>query len=561
MLVDPSGSFYADWFVHLWLIAYHGAFFFHHGYFPEVIHTQQAVGMCDPAFYGRLPYVLVGGISAFIGPDLAARVAFFASLLLQFLEVWTAVRVFAKEKPLVATTVATLVCWTTYPLSNLFQRSSVWEFVAVCFLTSAVCRLFRLSIAEWGREYWSCALGIALYWSVAMLSHPITAMLGSVFLLALWVPMVICVSNRRRLMLASGAIFLLVSTAVTPWAYMIARFKSSLRIDQPKSGGLALFPFDEWWVRLWPTPLDPRTTLAGVKEVSTPYLDTQINVALLVLAMSVIFLGLCARKADRAAGRAAGGWLRRYAWANGVIAAGVLSVAFAFSVDSSLAAKVPPPLSSAQFACRLVTYCNLAILTLVLSVLVLVKRRPRLVVSYICFGTLGVALAGLTIKYIHISAVMNHASSWQTEKEVLRLPGEFYGLGDFSVIRTVPELETARPILPVTFAPSEGKQFGEVTEAVEVSVDRESALATNVVVFPWNQITVDGRVVPKAELRRRGVFFSAVVAPGRHRVKYRFVPDSIWVQFRRVSDCVLFALVLCYAWLEAGNQCKRRPFA
>ena len=72
---------------------------------------------------------------------------------------------------------ACLAIWTTYGLTNLYNRSALTEFFAVGFLTCAVCYWFDfLASGDRSTAWRRSRFGLAL--AVAAGSHPITALLA-----------------------------------------------------------------------------------------------------------------------------------------------------------------------------------------------------------------------------------------------------------------------------------------------------------------------------------------------------------------------------------------------
>lgn len=541
MLTDLAAGFSADWFIHTWFVAYHGVFSQHHLRMPEVIHTQQAAGMIDPAFYGHLPYSAIGFVSSAIGPDIPVRMAFFLALLFQFLEVRKLFRMVAAGE-LLANTAATLTTWTVYPLTNLFQRSSVLEFTAGCLLTVAVCRMLRWPIERDPVAFWRSVLAFCICLSVTMLLHPITALLGCTLCAVLWLALVIASERRARLLGAAIVAAVSAFTVAGPWLYMIARFQRSLRISSPNPG-LQFYPFDQLWVRLYPFAFDPRTTPETLRTVSTPYLDAQINLPMLVLVVLLLSSILLRRSFSPPSS------LRRLCVAAFFAGAIAFAVALAVSVSPALASYVIPPFNMTQFAVRLVNYCNLGLL-LLLTALAVARPLPKRLVSIACVAALALSFAGLCTKYPHIASAISHRSAWTSESEILNLPGWFYGLGDFSVTRDLALPDPGIPLVKQAFAVAGGDRFGEIESDLRFTTPTESTVSTNVVAFPWNRLILDGVPQEISRLLHDGLYYAVRTSPGDHVLRYEFQPDAAWRRLGTFSSVTLTALILALCFFR-----------
>ena len=156
-----------------------------------------------------------------------------------------------------------------------------------------------------------------------------------------------------------------------------------------------LFPFDHLWVRSIRSRSIRGPRQITSNPVSSPYLDTQINTAMLGLAVVLLCAAMLRRNAN--ADRTS----PRFRLAIGCPGAILFVTALAFSVDPDLALHVPPPLSNMQFAFRLVTYCNLGIMVLLASVAA-GGGFPKWLVSIACFAVLTWSFAAVCVKNTHM---------------------------------------------------------------------------------------------------------------------------------------------------------------
>jgi hypothetical protein len=306
----------------------------------------------------------------------------------------------------------------------------------------------------------------------------------------------------------------LVSAVVSPWLYAVARFHEVISIAESfkRIGPLI---FDVWWQRLAPFPLDVRT-LERATGISTPYLETQTNTVLFLLALVVLGAAAVNRKST--------GWLKPSgAWLACFGLLGFLCL-FAFSVWT-----VPVDfLSPLQFLYRLVTYQNIAILLFLFGSLLLLNKRTSF--SHLCSAAIAVAGLAVLIKFVHVQSIPVSDSSWQTRQQVRSLPSGFYNSGDYAVKKGFKDLVVGMPWPPIEITP-QGDIIGD-TPTVSIAPQKPSTVVFHVLLFPWHKVFVDGSPRnPKATM----AFFSRpafVVQPGTHSVRYAFEPDSAWLLFK-----------------------------
>ena len=102
----------------------------------------------------------------------------FGSMFIQFYHIERAARGLHVRR-IFSFPVAMMITWAVYPLTNLYNRSALTEFVAVAFLNASVASLFvlimKVSRAERSR-YDMVAFG--LLYLISALIHPLTALFG-----------------------------------------------------------------------------------------------------------------------------------------------------------------------------------------------------------------------------------------------------------------------------------------------------------------------------------------------------------------------------------------------
>jgi hypothetical protein len=219
-----------------------------------------------------------------------------------------------------------------------------------------------------------------------------------------------------------------------------------------------------------------------------------------------------------------------------IVAAVVLLSAFVVLTSATVSARVWEPLPQAaaffQFAYRLVTYCDLALLLAIVPLLSALRPfehqlRPSLAV---CLA-IAVALMtqGVLIKFTHAAAIQTRATLAGTalfdDREQLLhaapyLPWDAYSdlVGFAGVLPDAPM---------VMLRPQPGRRFGQAD--VAFSSPPSPRILTNVVAFPWNRIVVDGRELPPPETYTSHRILSVAVSEEEgkrpHVIGYKFSPD------------------------------------
>jgi hypothetical protein len=589
LLFDLRSVFDFDWFNHLWIIEYFGEFIRRHGTPPAVLSTENLVGITLPIFYAEKFYLFAGIISSFLGSAIAFRIVAFASLMIQFWHIERAARCAADNRAL-SMTVATIVTWAIYPLTNLYNRSALTEFIAVIFLNSAMSCLFVLLLRNSrGEKSYYDAIAVGLLYTIAAVTHPLTAAFGAASLICMGACFLLC-KNRTWFAGVGLVNATLIAAVLSPWLYAFHRYSAWLpvndvSINQKYFRGL-IFRFDSidnLWSLLSPVALDLRTLQNGVKNVSTPFLDAQINLPLLLIGLAL-----------------SGSWImskgKRFARIESSLFAMMIIAVFFFSLFLSVATH--PALSGylggffdiLQFPYRLTTYLNLAALTLLLAAAGLTSNhncsshQTSAIRNSIVLGiSLGISFSGLVTKLIHANATRFVDSYMDLARlaELHRLPAipdprrrwvpgigrssamlgilptTFYGHSQFIVLK---DYSLVKPTgfdeeCILRFLPATGEEFGIVMPA-KVALQSPTLVITNIQPFPWNQILVDGRQQRRGELVVLGYDWTAAMgpasvlaiplAPGEHTIEYRFRPDKAWRVLEGISAGILAGWVIVW---------------
>jgi hypothetical protein len=553
-------TFNLDWSNHLWLVGYHSEFYRQHGRMPLALDTPQFGGAAFPLFYGCLFYQVLGWAGTYLNPEVVVRGAAVLLLAAQWLMARRALcRLGASDG--LAASMACLLTWAIYPLTNLYSRSALPEFFAVGLLTCALCAWVGLVRASRGRQLARRSLVFGLCYTLAAGSHPITA-LYSLPLLALlactlvvWRPRL----PRRQLLAALAACALLGLIVLSPWCYVLVKFRSGLSITRDPV--IHSFPesLDWWATRLAPLPFDRRALWEAPARVSTPYLDAQINVPLLLL-VGALALGVL---------RACRGWRRL--WAVCLLAAplGYSGACLGLSVRPHWFEHLPQVAKMLQYSYRLVTYVNFGLLLAVFVLLRLardnrsdptaggVRAHPILLCFLLTLSGCGVALKLL---HAHVARVPDAsvAERWARHglpytywsgggavfkgqdygPRLAEAPRTFLCFRDYMIPTTFPPLSEpeGRALRPAPLPVQGGNPFG-LYGALQLHFNQAGFAGTQVLPFPWCSFRIDGLPVPAETLRTwpgeglggwEGPRVAVPVPAGSHRLEYHFEPTRSW---------------------------------
>jgi len=545
-LLPLEASFHRDWYNHLWLAGYPGEYLRQHRALPVVINTTEQAGIPFPIFYGPLFYPLLAPLTAWLEPGLVIRVVVLLVTALQLHLISAALRANAVP-PWISRGVACVVIWAIYPLTNLYNRSAISEYVATGLLTCVVATWFLLLRADQPSERKRYALGLGLLFTLAAGTHAITA-LYSLPVLVLLMVAAYQEGGRDRTFWSALVRTLVRPVALSaivlaPWLYAVRTFNRYLSINQGDGPpDFFIHSIDRWRTRFSPMPSDPRTLRLPLPKVSTPYLDAQINVAILVLLI---------------------GWLVIIAWRSRSSArAGFRSTLIALlgfasftwlSLRPSAFAHLPSIANMVQFAYRLVTYENLALLLASFQLAASLRRRgdrslfePGAPAAAVLAGCLVLSGIGVMIKWQHATAIMNKAEVLGVRLEPVERPDwgalnvAFYGADNY----VTPALYTALTDAERAGAPEvripigSGKDFG-TPQPLRVHSPTDGWIRTNVQAFPWNQLHIDGVRVTPDRLRADSQWLAIRVPAGDHVLTLTVTADGLWRVLRAGSFAVL----------------------
>ena len=527
-------QFFGDWPNHLGMIGYFGEYIKAHAGLPATFQTLQTVGRPTPLFYGDLYLPALGALSAVVGPRAALSLATAAMLFLQFASVrwllWDATRDEA-----VACAAAVIVTWAIYPLTDLYNRGALPEFFAITALQTGSCLWVLYARDPARRERTGVASGLLL--TIALGTHPPTALFGGLTFGVLWLASLSWCPDRGRLLRRSLAIGAAAAAVLSPWLYVVTKFRRQLHVIQDNPS-LQFFPtsLDAVATRLSLVP----TLGAGASSerwVATPNLDAQVSVPLVGALILLTVLAFAARARDRKA---------RPALAFAALCVVASWALFKLSTSAAAWDALPKSFVIIQFPYRLVTFVNVAALGALTGVLAALVRadghmaKARLVLA--AAVVLAIVVVGLKLP----RCLEGGSGVDAVVTDYANPPRELYfGAVDYATPDAFAKVDGAAPKQAVTLTVGTSNEFG-VVHATHVRANLRTQVSTNVQAFPWNVLTIDGQPVSREATLTDGFRLATWVGPGEHDVGYAFHPDRAWVALRASS------LVLLVLWVGVG---------
>lgn len=554
LLLEPGANFYYDWHNHQWLVGYFGEYLRTQGGPPGALNVAGAVGMPQPVFYGFLLYPLLGVVSALLGAGLALRVGVALALAAQHFALYAAGRSLGVPRGVSLATAAS-VAWGVHSLTNLYNRAALAEFFAVAFLNTAVALGVAAVAGEAGpRVRRVCAWGAMIFATLAAGAHPPTALMGA-GLLALLLPWAWRKLGRdgragsavRRWGLAAAGLGLV---GLGPWLGATWEFRGELGIlGKYRDFSYSVDHIDSIGARFSPWPPDLGRT-AVRREGETPYVEAPLQFALLLLAAwhLVLLRGPSSRATGEPGGRTPGlAWLA-------AVGGGWFVFTLLVSLVPALGGALRGLAPYVQFATRFVSQANLGLLLVVLATGGLAARRgafaarPRATVV-VGLLALAAALAAGVVKLTHAARVRERGGEPQYalfgDRTALVTAGKADAAGDYALLKRRPQLTPAaagralRVDLPVGV---QGDFFGR-PGAARITLPAPGWVITNIVAFPWNRVSVDGREVPAdrgaAQEHRVALHLSA----GEHVIAWQWRPAVWWRGLGLVSRGALVVLL------------------
>jgi hypothetical protein len=567
LLIDPAAIFHADWENHLWLVGYFGEYFRQHAGMPQVMNTTPVVGMSLPVFYGYLLYPSLGFFAAVMGANLAVRLGCVLVVATQFFALMTAGRATFHHR-WISFTVAVSVIWSTYSLTNLYNRSAVAEYFANGFLVSAVAFAVAAMAGApgWRSRFHLWMAGVCGILTIG--AHPPTALIGMVFFLVL---AGLALGRRQSVLFARGSlatqgvglgVTVIGLVILSPWVYANIWLSRDLWIVV-KTRTLVFYTdrCDSILARFAPFPLDLLSHERGTVGVSTPYLEAPINFVLLILLIWSSEFWRPARREEK--GGASSLWVKI---AGDALVAGTgLFVFFSvLSLSQSVALQFGFLAPYVQLVYRLVSFCNLALLIALLAAGTLAARRDRYLrhwggTSFVLAVCLIVAAAGVGIKLSHAKAVEANGTTMAYTYGGAR--ASLITVGSPDLARAYATLKFFRALTgeEVRDAPAvafpvgtEGSNFASVG-TVQVKVSKAGWVRTNATAFPWTKVTLNGEKLAANQLGRHGHLLAVQVPPGTSTLGLAWQSDPIWSILRGYSMWTFgLAMFITAIWIAAN---------
>lgn len=536
-------DFYLDWFRNTWLIEYYGEYFKSHFAFPEVINAfgegkyQNYVGMMHPSYYGVWFYRMEGIFCALLGGG-ARRALFLTASICSFVQwiVWFRLIGKVTGKQSTAAFISLINQISIYGLTNLYCRNAVPEFFACIALSITVGLWLNSVITDKAGVKVCCWIGCGLFLSLMMGTHPITTLLGGIFLIFLFLSTIWKVLKdwKWQYLLCGGIVFLLVILSAAPWLYSVLNYNVSAM-----AGGKIKYTegIDELILRLFPLP---RCT-ASFESVLTWHLDAQVNVYLGLLwtfLLAVIFIKR--------------GVHIKYKMCVAIVYVTGVGLLLISSIPE-LGNFLPDFLGIIQFAYRLVTYCDLiALVGIVQCLFILNKEKIAIEELGIIVWTLLVA-AGMSylVKVVNISEIGDQYD--YDSKTYVELTDAFYNPDDYmdSSEWNVISEEKVEAAKKISFPVNGEKNFGE-TEIIHLSMDEDGWTGINVYPHGENNLYINGIKLShdKMYLTEDRSWSYVYLEKGNYTLEYRYEETIVKEILDILSGVSMF--LLCTGSLGAG---------
>lgn len=534
-LFDITANYYDDWHNHVWTIGYVGEFFRSNLAFPLTLNLSEYALSAQPIFYGAFFYPLMGIISSVTGAALALRLVVIALFILQYYMCNKLVFRLTGSK-LLSNAVSVLVTWAIYPLTNLYNRAAITEFTATTLAFIALC-IFLLLVFDSEHFQGKTRTRYLAYFCISVVlcvgTHPITAMLfmlSLLFISMIFLPFTLDFIKRNKTCCIALAVISLV--LIFPVAYPVL-VNPDLHVL--KGNGVIWFSngIDSWLQRFSPllSSVDERIAARGIAHVSTPYLDTQVNMCLLFLGMLLFNFARINKE---------------HKYAKHIRLSVFLSLAYFFianllSLSTQAYQYLPGILSAVQFCYRMVTYQNIAIFVMIALLLVFSRIRIRdsqfFAIGLAVIMTL--SLSSILIKIEHINAVKNIYINTGVERYG-SFPTTYYSKPDYTSCG-IPEI--IGPVENELTFPVSQKPFGRL-EQLSVDAAKEGWFKSNIARFRWNKIYVDGKELDSKDIKAWGNYLVLHLDAGKHTLKAVCAPPSFYVHARIFAIFALFALIL-----------------
>lgn len=537
----------SDWTNHLWLTGYFGEYFLQHLSFPDVINTHQYLNIPTTLFYSGLFYRIIGLLSSIAGAEIAMKFAVLLVCIIQFISVFTLTKEITKNKWL-SFSISTLCLWSIYSLTNLYNRSALTEFFAVSLITTALSLWLHSFEVDGLAAKFRLRFLFTLTIAMSFCFHPITALYGSLFMLFVLIGTAQNLIREKPLSLTIFTCFCLlcyVALALSPWLYMVWKFMTVLTGIFPAATTTSVWyipQIDSLFVRLSPFPIDMRSIAGGTNvDFGTPYLDAQTNIPLLILSIFITFSIVKYYFQSK---------IRQRIGAYHHLLLFLSHILFIFfllaSINPQVFSILPRAFLNAQFAYRLVTYQNLALLVSVISGLSILFANDlyptiKLPLSVLSLVAIIISFQGIIQKEVHAWSVMRldgkpeFSLSRKHRNDLLDLPNSFYGLSAYFVTAGMNLSKTPIASKTLHFEVGYGKEFGNAIDKATISLPKLSYVEIPIYPFPWSKIYVDGKLIDNSDLYWDGSKIATRLNAGKHVIEVKFTTTMAWQIYQNIS--------------------------
>ena len=570
LLLNVNANFAPDWYNHLWLIGYYGQYFSVHHRMPLTINTHQLLLMAFPTFYGHLFYSIFGLISSLTGPTLATRLGFVALWSLMFWLIYRVTVEFSQDQ-MISLALGCLVCWAIYPLTNLYNRSALTEVFATGLMVCTLCSALLMIVLPETRSKISYMLLTGFTFALCS-EHPITLFFSIIFLGPMLLVMtIVWFKNQKQdivpLTIIAFVLAIMISLVLAPWAYATLLFKNQLAVISGGSVVTFLGGWDNLFTHFLPFPFDYRSLLTGLTSVSTPYLEAQVNVPLLLFLMG-FGIGAYNNKSKIITSPSCKQAGKGLFWT----AAALFCLAAALS-GSHFLYRYIPILDVIQFPYRAVSYIDISVLAAVFGLIMIFKgqfgsNNTRLVIVTLC---LTLSFSSLLVKLSHAISIMKVATTGQEcnnapvdlystsavlnacydlnpidRSSFIIIPRIFYGRAGYTI--NYPGTRASdSPLVEIDFLVGDGENFGLAMPKV-INFSSPTWIISNISSSPWTVILVDHAPIPTSDMINIGGKLGIKVPAGKHVVDALFSPDGAFLILEKIRTVIL----ILWAAMAAG---------
>lgn len=520
----------------VWFTNFYKEFYLQYFTFPQTFNVENNLSLnIFPVFYGDFAYRLFAFASIFF--HLTAAKALWLSLFLT-IYVFIYINIYLYnlkfENIKISSMLTVIAIFTTYTLTNLYTRGAIIEFIATLFLIISINML--LIFFSINKYKYFFATGFTLFFALSSTVHPITCLLGCIFIIPL-IPYAVFkffkTGTRKSNIIF---IFLLLSLYIGinghfALATMLAKnYFSSLFY-------VIYYPYiDNFITRLSPLPLDIRMyEQISLKNISSPGLVSQVNILFFILITAMV-----------AAFRS-----KKIIFIYSITTICFFSLVY-FSVTplKNLQALI----SLIQFPYRITTYSNIVLLIGFFFILqhINFKNINQQLIFYffithiLCMGIFFIQTMFVYPVYQQNSPVYKLPSSHE-------VPWQVYGYQGY-------EGSLYYSLYPSEFSSEKldlKPQKNYYTYKEEVYIEKETTFETNIFPFFWNKISVtkDGQSITNFLQRTRpngvstpGIYLT-LGEPGHYSITAQFAPPLLWKILRSAYPFAFFILFGMFIWL------------